>query len=220
MGKKCQVFGNFLTVKCQFSGGSGPNITKCSDVFTFVHRRVLPPNRKGCEFCEYLNTRDLDVTRYYHRLSQWVGVCSSPIDIWSPYRYLLNEWVADPPENCHLTVKKLQKTWHFFKKNCQKFSFFSKILPFDCQKIAKNLTFFSTNFLKKKSIFVNFFEKNVKFLAIFASQMVMCPEGQIITWLTWSTETYQTPMKTTQISNGYSEELQPIPKIGEAAMCY
>ena len=32
---------------------------------------------------------------------------------------------SDPPENCHLTVKKLPKTWHFFKNNCQKFSFFS-----------------------------------------------------------------------------------------------
>ena len=32
-------------------------------------------------------------------------------------------WVCEPgpPENCHLTAKKLHKTWHFFKKNCQKF---------------------------------------------------------------------------------------------------
>ena len=36
---------------------------------------------------------------------------------------------ADPPENWHLTVKKLPKTWHFFQKNWQKFSFFSKKLP-------------------------------------------------------------------------------------------
>ena len=35
----------------------------------------------------------------------------------------------DPPKNCHLTVKKLPKTWHFFKKNCPKFSFFSTKLP-------------------------------------------------------------------------------------------
>ena len=31
-------------------------------------------------------------------------------------------WVSDPPENCHLNVKKLPKTYIFFKKiakNCQ-----------------------------------------------------------------------------------------------------
>ena len=26
--------------------------------------------------------------------------------------------IADPPENCHLNVKKLPKTGHFFQKNC------------------------------------------------------------------------------------------------------
>ena len=31
---------------------------------------------------------------------------------------------SDPPENCHLNVKKLPKTWHFFQKNWQKLSFF------------------------------------------------------------------------------------------------
>ena len=31
---------------------------------------------------------------------------------------------ADPLENCHLTVKKSPKTWHFFKKKLQKFFFF------------------------------------------------------------------------------------------------
>ena len=32
----------------------------------------------------------------------------------------------DPPENCHLNVKKLPKSLKFFQKNCQNFSFFSK----------------------------------------------------------------------------------------------
>ena len=27
---------------------------------------------------------------------------------------------SDPPENCHLNVKKLQKNLTFLKKNCQK----------------------------------------------------------------------------------------------------
>ena len=33
---------------------------------------------------------------------------------------------ADPAENCHLNVKKLSKSSHFFQKNCQKLSFFPK----------------------------------------------------------------------------------------------
>ena len=31
---------------------------------------------------------------------------------------------SDPPEHCHLTVKKLPKTWLFFQKNCQNCFFF------------------------------------------------------------------------------------------------
>ena len=31
---------------------------------------------------------------------------------------------ADPPEICNLNVKKLPKTWHIFKKNCQKRTIF------------------------------------------------------------------------------------------------
>ena len=67
-------------------------------------------------------------------------------------------------------------------------------LPFNCQKIAKNWTFFSKtltkiviffnkiangNFVEKMTIFVNFFEKNVKFLAIFWQSNDNFPEGQI-----------------------------------------
>ena len=70
-------------------------------------------------------------------------------------------------------------------------------LPFDCQKIAKNLTFFQKKkncqkfsffskklplaiFLKKKMAFF-FFWKNVKFLAIFWQSNVNFPEGQVET---------------------------------------
>ena len=64
-------------------------------------------------------------------------------------------WPPDPPENCHLTVKKLPK-----------FSFFSKKLPMAI-------------FLKKMKIFGNFFRKNVKFLAIFWQSNGNFPEGQV-----------------------------------------
>ena len=37
-------------------------------------------------------------------------------------------WVADPRENCHLTVKKLPKTWHFFQKKWQKCQVFGNLL--------------------------------------------------------------------------------------------
>ena len=68
------------------------------------------------------------------------------------------DWRADPPENCHLTVKKLPKTWLFFKKNCQKFSFFSK-------KIAI--------FWKKLNFLAIFFEKMSSFWQFFDSQMAI-----------------------------------------------
>ena len=61
-------------------------------------------------------------------------------------------WLAaDPPENYHLTVKKLPKTWHFFKKNCQKFHFFQK----NCQWQF---------FWKKMKLFGNFFETKWQFV--------------------------------------------------------
>ena len=39
-------------------------------------------------------------------------------------------FVPDPPGKCHLTVKKLPKTWHLKKKNCQKFLFFEQMKIF------------------------------------------------------------------------------------------
>ena len=65
----------------------------------------------------------------------------------------------DPPENCHLTVKKLPKTWHFFKKIAKIFHFFQK----NCQW--------------------KFFSKKLKFLAIFWHSNGNFPEGQLLTEL-------------------------------------
>ena len=39
------------------------------------------------------------------------------------------EFEPDTPENCHLNVKKLPKTWHIFKKIFQKLSFFPQKMP-------------------------------------------------------------------------------------------
>ena len=38
-------------------------------------------------------------------------------------------FLADPPENCQLNVKKLTKTWHFFSKKLTKIVIFSTKLP-------------------------------------------------------------------------------------------
>jgi len=52
----------------------------------------------------------------------------------APFHLISNTmYQTNPAENCHLTVKKLPKTWHFFKKNWQKFSFFSTKLPMEGQ---------------------------------------------------------------------------------------
>ena len=52
----------------------------------------------------------------------------------------------DPPENCHLTVKKLPKTWLFFQKKLPKI-FFTKIA--------------NGNLWKKKSSFWQFFDSQI-----------------------------------------------------------
>ena len=78
----------------------------------------------------------------------------------------------DPPENYHLIVKILPKTWHFFQKIAENFHFF--------QKIAIG------NFFEKNENFGQFFWKNVKFLAIFWQSNGNFPEGQpesvILSW--------------------------------------
>ena len=53
--------------------------------------------------------------------------------------------VSDYPENCHLTVKKLPNTCHFFQKNWQKLPFFQQMAIL----------------LKKMTIFVIFFKCQV-----------------------------------------------------------
>ena len=64
-----------------------------------------------------------------------VRVCPQIMSAWSK---------SEPPENCHLNVKKLPKTCHFFNKNCH----FSK----NCQW--------------------QFFEKNDNFLQFFGKRQV------------------------------------------------
>ena len=67
---------------------------------------------------------------------------------------------SDPPENCHLTGKKLPKSWHFFEKIAKKFHFFKKIA--------------NGNFFEKKENFWHFFlEKMSSFWQFFDSQMAI-----------------------------------------------
>ena len=85
-----------------------------------------------------------------------------------PFQYILyflsmvsmtEIFVSDPPENCHLTVKKLPKTWHL-----KKLTNFSTKLP---MAILKKWQFLSI-FLKKCQVYSNFWQSNDNF-----------PEGQI-----------------------------------------
>ena len=82
---------------------------------------------------------------------------------------------TDPPEYCHLNVKKLPKPWHFFQKNKAKNCLFFLNWEIECQKVAKNLTFFQNNCQKiiifsKIPIFVNFLEKMSCFWQFFDIQ--------------------------------------------------
>ena len=102
----------------------------------------------------------------------------SPLVYWLPSKSIVSskwsgsvicEWTedwfwSDPQENCHLTVKKLPKTWHFFQK-----------------KIAKNCHFFCQwQFCWKNDNFWQFFfEKKVKFLANFWHSNGNFPDGQV-----------------------------------------
>ena len=64
-----------------------------------------------------------------------------------------HQWESNPPENCHLNVRKLPKTWNFFQKNWKKLSFSTK-LPL-------------ANFLKKLKIFFQFYWKKCQFFGNF-----------------------------------------------------
>ena len=60
--------------------------------------------------------------------TRWTVVSLSVSSQWTAWPEvsgsLRSESSADSPENCHLTVKKLPKTWKKILKNCQKISFF------------------------------------------------------------------------------------------------
>ena len=92
--------------------------------------------------------------------------------LWHPYYFVRTMskvssclW-PDPPENWHLTVKKLPKTWHFFKKIAKNFHFFKN----NCQ-----WQFF---FWKKKTIFGHFF-KMWGFWQFFLYSNCNFPEGHL-----------------------------------------
>ena len=72
-----------------------------------------------------------------------------------------SHFTPDPPENYHLNVKKIPKTWHFFQKNWQKLSFFSTKLP---------MAIFGK---KKRKFWQFYFEKMSSFWQFFDIQMAI-----------------------------------------------
>ena len=117
------------------------------------------------------------------------AVVRSPVraDIFSGLLSTQQWWVSDLFRLIEVKAARQVSSWPSGK------------LPFDCQKIAKNLTFFQKKnaknyffskklpmaiFLKKVKNFGHFFWKNVKFLAIFWQSNGNFPEGQVSSYFT------------------------------------
>ena len=112
---KWQLWSKYSTVSTSFYNQQGNCVKYCwCRVFIMLYWCVYFHLRTWTKFIHmYLN---LSINKYLS-----TNICQK--------MSVLKVYWHDPPKNCHLTVKKLPKTWHFFKKNCQKFSFFSKKLP-------------------------------------------------------------------------------------------
>jgi len=68
---------------------------------------------------ERVNNNKLKLSKYMRKNEQ--------LDIAQNRKWDLNGRLSsDPPENCHLNVKKLPKTWHFFFLNDKNCLFFPK----------------------------------------------------------------------------------------------
>ena len=78
--------------------------------------------------------------------------------VWNKCLDMLTVW-PDAPENCHLNVKKLPKTWHFFSKKLPKIFI-----------LSKNVNFWHF-FEKKCQVFLQFFDIQ---MAIFRRVMLGC----------------------------------------------
>ena len=97
-------------LKCQFKDTAGTPGGNPGQVWFISSIQDL----QHCQVC--LNSWPL--------CKQCCQTALSNVSLFATEVNLYNTWYApDPPENCHLTVKKLPKTWHFFQKNChwQKF---------------------------------------------------------------------------------------------------
>ena len=87
------------------------------------------------------------------------------ITLFTLNRGMVGDWRggwADPPENCHLNVKKLPKTWHCSKKIAKNFLFFFK-LPMEIFFFLKKVF---GNFLTVKWQFSGGSAQQVKYIGI------------------------------------------------------
>ena len=69
-----------------------------------------------------------------------------------------SDYSSEPPEICHLNVKKLPKTWHFFKKIDKNCHFFQQNCHWQFCWIKWQ---FLSIFLKKMSSFRQFFDSQM-----------------------------------------------------------
>ena len=91
--------------------------------------------------CDYTFIRWIGIV--YNRKRKRIDVV---IVVTSRYFWSVHWSSPDPPENCHLNVKKFPKTRHFFqKKNCEKFSFFQKNCQWPISQLKGDFTFWRQN---------------------------------------------------------------------------
>ena len=121
--KFLSIFWQSMTVKWQFSGGSATyarlpptvmGLFKNNWSFISIHepKCTMPLSGNLVHFCPKLNCIKLIVTS--PSLDPFAAILIKYVLL---LRSLLKS-TPDPPENCHLTVKKFPKTWHFFQQNC------------------------------------------------------------------------------------------------------
>ena len=123
----CQVFAYFLTVNWQFSGGSKYwSWYFCVQQSTDTQTPLHPPATDILRECD--KVRDDTLPNLGVRLEDHEG--APPVIKLVDKETLLREraeklrvsptevlahWPKDdPPQNCHLNVKKLPKTWHLY----------------------------------------------------------------------------------------------------------
>ena len=125
----CEIFFVFQ-VFVQASDGGNPVRSSYSVVTFDVNRNLATPVLVQPSSPTYTDTVVvMETTSFSDLIYTVVARDADPADVshWEIDIFVtVRGFEPDPPENCHLNVKKLPKTWHFFKKIAKNFHFFQK----------------------------------------------------------------------------------------------